>query len=593
MDSNFKAGGSPVRSRTPRLGSDRHLPGAVLRAARSLSVSRLRRPVLRGIAVLGSYVAVAVLYFGRFAIDSPAGGTIGTGPDVQIFIWGLRWWPFALEHGLNPLVSRAVWAPFGSDVLWTTTVPALSLLAAPVTQAFGPQVAWNILCVLAPAFSAWAAYVLCRELIGRFWPSMVGGLLFGFSSYQLAEGLAHLHVTATLLVPLGAFVAVRYVRGRLSGIGLAVRIGMIAAAQFLISPELLATMVLMGVISALVAMAVMAEHREALRCALWWGVTGLAGAGVVVAPLLVRMLRDIPKGLMNSPSTYSTDLVNLVVPTRVTALGGSWALPITARFSGDLAEQCAYLGVPLLLVLASFTIANRANPAARLLALLLTTAILLSLGPQLRIAGHGTIWLPTALFSHLPVLADALPARFAVYAALFAAVIVSMWLATAVKWSLRWLAVGLVVVSLAPAPASALWWKPTPPSILHDDLGRLVPPGSTVISLPFWSLDDRGLFAQAVDGMRFRLVDRWMQVIPTRERTLADSPLLTGGPIGATDVRSFESSVCAVGIEYAVVWNHAPGRSLELAALHLRPVHADDLLLYRLPRCSSTRYRAP
>lgn len=44
------------------------------------------------------------------------------------------------------------------------------------------------------------------------------------------------------------------------------------------------------------------------------------------------------------------------------------------------------------------------------------------------------------------------------------------------------------------------------------------------------------------------------------------------------------SRVCAVGIEYAVVWNHAPGRSLELAALHLRPVHADDLLLYRLPR---------
>lgn len=81
----------------------------------------------------------------------------------------------ALGHGLNPFISHVVWAPYGADVLWTTTVPVISLLAAPVTLALGPTIAWNLLCVIAPALSAWAAYLLCRELTGRLWPSALGG----------------------------------------------------------------------------------------------------------------------------------------------------------------------------------------------------------------------------------------------------------------------------------------------------------------------------------------------------------------------------------------------------------------------------------
>lgn len=70
------------------------------------------------------------------------------------------------------------------------------------------------------------------------------GALFGFSSYQLAEGLAHLQLTMSLCVPLAGWVIVRYANGRLTGKRFATRIAAIAVAQFLISPELLATMLL-------------------------------------------------------------------------------------------------------------------------------------------------------------------------------------------------------------------------------------------------------------------------------------------------------------------------------------------------------------
>ena len=47
-------------------------------------------------------------------------------------------------------------------------------------------------------------FLLCRRLTGGFWPSLVGGYLFGFSSYMLGrtEG-GHPNLTAVAGIPLG------------------------------------------------------------------------------------------------------------------------------------------------------------------------------------------------------------------------------------------------------------------------------------------------------------------------------------------------------------------------------------------------------
>lgn len=559
--------------------------GVVGTRSRAGAPTRARsHPVAQAALVLGFYALASALYIGRRALADPTSGTIGTGPDVQIFLWGLRWWPYALSHGLNPMLSQVVWAPHGVDVLWTTTVPLLSLLVAPLTLTLGPTLAWNVLCVLAPAFAAWSAFLLCRELTRALWPSVAGGALFGFSSYQLAEGLAHLHVAATLLVPLAALIVVRHARGRMSGRGFAVRVAMVTAAQFLIAPELLATLVLMSVLAATLALALMPEQRSTVRAALRWGAAGLAGAAVVVAPVLAFMLRDVPSGAINPASTYSDDLLNLVVPTRITWLGGSWAAPLSHHFGGNLAEQTAYLGLPLLLVVAAFAYTNWADPAVRLLSLLLAAAVTLSLGPDLRIGGHALLWLPGSLVFHLPVLEDALPARFALYSSLICAAMVALWLARpwpTSRW--RWAAVGLCLLSLAPSTAGNLWWQRTPPAVAHNDLARVIPPGATVISLPFWRVDDRALYAQAVADMRFRLIDRWLQVVPSSETGVAEAPLLEARRVTAAEVPAFERDLCALGAQYAIVWNDAPGRAAYLAALHVTPLRIDHLLVYRLP----------
>ncbi|MGO9972468.1 MAG: hypothetical protein ACLP01_06605 [Solirubrobacteraceae bacterium] len=201
--------------------------------------------------------------------------------------------------------------------------------------------------------------------------------------------------------------------------------------------------------------------------------------------------------------------------------------------------------------------------------------------------GRVTGWLPGSLLFQTPLLSDAMPARFAMYTALAAGAIVAIWLAGApARSQWRWVAAGLAIVSLVPASGTSLWWRPTPPSIRRNYLARLIHPQSTVISLPLWAVDDRALYAQAADGMRFRLIDRWMQVIPAGYRPLAGLSELSSPRVGPGQVQGLERIMCRYGIDYAIVRNDRSGRGHLLAALRLRPMRGGDLLVYRLPACT-------
>jgi len=60
--------------------------------------------------------------------------------------------------------------------------------------------------------------------------------------------------------------------------------------------------------------------------------------------------------------------------------------------------------------------------------------------------------------------------------------------------------------------------------------------------------------------------------------------VLASRRVTAAQVPAFERDMCALGAQYAIVWNNAPGRAAYLAALHVAPVSVDHLLVYRLPR---------
>ena len=194
------------------------------------------------------YQALAILWFGTSVFSDFSHTCIGIsgGTDPSVHMWFLVWWPYAIVHHLNPFITKVVWAPSGYNLMWATSIPFPALIAAPITRLWGPVIAYNSLCLLAPAVAAWCAFILCRHLCKAFVPSILGGYMFGFSPYMLGHLMGHLSLIVVFPVPLAVYLIVLRVEGRISAFSFMGLMAALTVVFFLCSSELLAIMVVLG-----------------------------------------------------------------------------------------------------------------------------------------------------------------------------------------------------------------------------------------------------------------------------------------------------------------------------------------------------------
>src|SRR4029077_9060006 len=120
---------------------------------------------------------------------------VGVDTDPPLFMWYLRWTPYALTHGHTPLLTDHLQYPQGANLMWNTSmvVPALALW--PVTALLGPVVAYNVLATGALALSAWCAFLVFRRHTGNGVAAALGGLVYGFSPYMVTQSYGHPSLT--------------------------------------------------------------------------------------------------------------------------------------------------------------------------------------------------------------------------------------------------------------------------------------------------------------------------------------------------------------------------------------------------------------
>ena len=291
--------------------------------------------------MFAGYTAVAFAYLGAPLLPHPGRDLIGSARDPQIFVWSLAWWPHAILTWQNPFFSHVIYAPSGVNLAWVTGVPGLAIVFAPVTLLFGPDVSYNLAEMLMPAFSAWTAFLLCRHLTRSTFASLVGGYLFGFSSYMLGQEQGHLHMTAVFLLPLMALTTIRYLQGQLGGRGVGWRLGVLFGLQFWLSTEVCVTTALALAVGLVVAYATVPGSRERLRAIVRPLAGAVAVAAAVSGPLLYYAVTGFQSGSIFVPSTADGDALNLLVPTRLIAFGGSTFQHTSAKLYSDLAEARA------------------------------------------------------------------------------------------------------------------------------------------------------------------------------------------------------------------------------------------------------------
>ena len=557
---------------------------------------QLRRPsaaVEQALAALALYAAASLALFGVPIVSNLSGWYVGWGVDPASHVWFLAWWPHAIATGSNPFLTHAVWAPSGYNLAGSTAMPGPSLALAPVTALFGPVVSYNLLSLAAPALSAWTAFLLCRRVTGRFGPSLVGGYLFGFSTYELGQLTGHPNLALVALVPVAVTVVVRRVKGDLAARPFVLLLALVLVGQFLISTEVALTMTMFGGLALLLAIAMFGKES---RPRLVQTTIQVGAAYLLSAIPLVPYLYYVAKSASHSPiyafypSLYSTDALNFVVPTPLTFFGRHQFAAVAANFKGNISEEVGYLGLPLLAAVLVFAASRWRSALARFLLAMLAVVLLATLGPALRIAGSDTVSLPWRALIHLPFVRYVLPARLMMYAFLLAGVIVAIWLAgpeTAgvPRWA-RWAVAGLAVALLLPNPSYPIWRsRVDTPAFFADGLYRQVlRPGEIIVVIPY---GDRGhsMLWQAQAGFFFDMAEGYVSVVPPPEfsgypilKTLYDGELV---PDADRELRRFLHDK---GVGAVVVQEGRPDPWGDLfGAIDPDPETLGGVVLYRVP----------
>jgi hypothetical protein len=475
------------------------------------------------------YLAVGLLFFGVPVLHDPGHecicvgkshdlGALATRHDPGTYMWALVWWPHALVHGLNPFYTHLLFAPAGVNLAHGALIPGPALVLAPVTAVLGPLASFNLLMLLAPVLAAFFAFLLCLHLTGRVWPSLVGGYLFGFSTYMLGHMVGHPNLALVFLVPAIVHLTLLALDGGIGTRRYLVLLALALIGQFLISAEVFVTLTLFGAITIAVGYLIAAPEvrRQIIRV-----VPSLVGAyivaAIVISPYLFYALK--PGGVPVQPSQsqiFSNDLLSFVFPTEITQWGRHYFLTLGRTYTARDVEAGAYLGLPLVVILSAFVFSTWRQARTRVLATAFVVSAIASLGPHLLVAGIPTIPLPWGTFDRAAVLGLALPARFVLYATLAAAVMAALWLAMPSRrpvW--RWLLAGLAVLALEPNFGGGYWHgRPSVPGFFNTAAHKKYLDAKDIVLIPPIGAGGDGMLWHAKAGLDFRLAGGY--VVPPR-----------------------------------------------------------------------------
>jgi hypothetical protein len=382
----------------------------------------------RSLALPGLYYLLAAFAVTMRLWRDPASLIVAANPyDGDQFTWFFRYDAAAIAHlHLPALVTAGMNAPQGVNLMWNTPMMLAGVLLAPVTLVAGPQVSLTALMTLGFAGSALAMCFVLRRWDASMTAAAAGGLVYGFSPALVQSAQGHYDLQFAVLPPLIVHATVRLATGRCgTGPRSAARsgawLGLLTAAQIFLNEELL----FYSAVAAAVVLAVLAASRPpAAAWRLGAVTTGTVTAVAVTAvlagyPLWVQFLGPLRQH--GSPFTmdfYKNDLAGFVLPSSAMLLHSRGSAAFAAAFQGKLPEYLAYLGWPMLIVLAATAMWFWRLLTIRAAAVTFAVLEVLSLGGTLLADGHEHAWfaLPWYWLQSLPVTGSAIPDRFSIIA---------------------------------------------------------------------------------------------------------------------------------------------------------------------------------
>jgi hypothetical protein len=205
----------------------------------------------------------------------------------------------------------------------------------------------------------------------------------------------------------------------------------------------------------------------------------------------------------------------------------SWTIHSAHVWFANIAvsETNAYLGLPLILVLAAAVVAFRRKPFVQITAIVTLVMAVFSLGTDLRVASHTyDIWLPWRILHGLPLVSSLQANRLSMFVDLGVAAIVAFSLRQSIEFVSTAraragagtgaggaLAIVGILVALVPLMPTLHFvdYSPTIPLFFTTSDVDAIPQGATALLVPFPRGErgnDSGMVWQAESDLRFKIV---------------------------------------------------------------------------------------
>jgi len=291
-------------------------------AAPAQAASERARPLgdRRTVTLAAVYYLLAALAVTLWLWRDPASRTVAGNPnDADQFAWFFRYDATAIAHARLPdLVTAAMNAPQGVNVMWNTFMLLPGMLLAPVTLLFGPQASLTLLMTAGFAGSATAMFAVLRRWQVSVAGAALGAAVYGFSPALLHSAIGHYDLQFAVLPPLIVDAGLRLATGRARAVRGGIWLGLLVTAQVFITEEILFDTALAGMLMAAV-LAVSRPRQVASRVktlAAGLGVAACVTAVIAGYPLWVQFFGPLSE--QGSPFTadfYKNDLAGFVVPS--------------------------------------------------------------------------------------------------------------------------------------------------------------------------------------------------------------------------------------------------------------------------------------
>ena len=387
--------------------------------------------ILFGYALLGLLLTWPMI--ARIATHVP-----GDGIDDPALAWNLWWVKHALvDQPQNVFQVGWQFWPIGVNLAFYTLTVLNGMLSVPLQAVSSVVLAYNLLLLSSFVLSGLGAYLLARAFLGArrndrlaAWAAFIGGALYAFGSAKLFyAALGQGNIASSQWAPFAALCIWRAARpgGRWRDAALAALfLGLQAYAELTYASFLL-------VFAALACGWGLLQRGDAPRAKRNLRLLGrfvvMGGLFVaLIAPVLLNMLPDLAAegDFFTSgggfADIFSADLAGYLVPTMLHPLLGDivkgWsaaAAQAGRQFAVDKGQQI-YVGYIALALALAGAWRSRTKPAVWLWIASAVTFFLLTLGPNLRIAGLDTgLALPFRIMERLPFFkGNRYPSRYVV-----------------------------------------------------------------------------------------------------------------------------------------------------------------------------------